>query len=90
MNNHLTIPSGLKPLNTRDTKDWHKIMIERYNKINEEYKNNDLLDSEKNNDLLDSEKNTIENILTFEDADVFMFSNFVFHLFKYSKGRGKS
>ena len=81
MNNHLTIPSGLKPLNTRDTKDWHKIMIERYNKINEEYKNND---------LLDSEKNTIENILTFEDADVFMFSNFVFHLFKYSKGRGKS
>lgn len=68
MSNEIILLSELRPLNTRDTKDWHKIMMERYNKMSEEYKNNDLCDFEKDTDI----QNT-DNILTFEDADVFIF-----------------
>jgi len=68
MSNEIILPSDLKPLYTRDTKDWHKIMMERYNKMSEEYKNNDLCDFEK-----DTHIESTDNILTFEDADVFIF-----------------
>ena len=68
MSNEIILLSELRPLNTRDTKDWHKIMMERYKKISEEYKNNDLCDFEKDTNI----KN-IDNILKFEDADVFIF-----------------
>ena len=61
------IPPGLRPQNTRDSKDWHTSMMVRYKRMNEEY----------NTDISDTEKFTsIENMddtLTFEEADVFNF-----------------
>jgi hypothetical protein len=62
------LPPGLRPQNTRASKDWHTSMMTRYNRMNEEYNNSDIFNPENNNHI----ENT-DDTLKFEEADVFNF-----------------
>lgn len=64
-----TIPPELRPKNTRDSKEWHKTMMDEYKRMSENFKNN--IVSEDNNKLKIEELH--DEFLTFKETDVFDF-----------------
>ena len=63
------IPPELKPKNTRDSKEWHKQMMDEYKRMNDNFKNNVTIDVLSKTKVEELDK----DFLTFEETDVFDF-----------------
>lgn len=69
MQEQISLPAALRPINSRSPKEWNTAMMEKYTRMAEDYKNAHIIEQPQNK-LKDDDTN---GMLTFEETDVFHF-----------------
>jgi len=68
MQEQISLPTALRPINSRSPKEWNTAMMEKYERMTKNYENTYIV--EQQNTLKEGDS---DNILTFEESDVFHF-----------------